>query len=465
MASTSTANLTSVEKTSANLYSRWNLVQYTGVHQRGSTIYRPTTLNAGTTVTFTPIIWATNIDFNTPNLSVTPGYTDKATATWNESTHQGSFVLHDDGTLCVTSRIYDGSQSSSFAFTHTLTLTLVVDEGIYFFKNKEVGKYMQIDDNDGPNYNTSGSHIELWDFNGENYQKWQIIHIRDGYYEILSAKSGLAVCVKSGATNDNEVALVQELYLDLSRQKWKITKSSSGAYILRPKSGESYNTDWCMCAGDQFLEITDGLNVEQKAYVNNGSYKDEWILQSINCSLPTPLIGQETLAWCWAASAEMLARTKHPTAANNGDQNTITQEQRNAVYHVFGDNTSTSSTYNWDQDPQGLQSQGGIYYDVAKAAAFLVGEVNGDETFSGYATPYSETNLIHFLLDGHAVARLYGWASVTWTPPTTLDELTTALSNLNPNVSGHVTVIVDHFEYGSYKYHPILCRIRFILCC
>lgn len=130
-------------------------------------------------------------------------------------------------------------------------------------------------------YDESGSIMELWGFDGGDYQKWQLIHVGDGYYKILSVQSGLAVCVDYGETDENEVALVQESYSSVNRKKWKITKSSSGGYILRPKSGESYNTDWCMCAGDQFLEITDGLNVEQKAYVNDNSYKDEWILHKI----------------------------------------------------------------------------------------------------------------------------------------------------------------------------------------
>lgn len=290
MGSTSTANLTTVAKTSATSSARWNLVQYTGAHKRGSIIYHPVTLNAGTTVTFTPVIWATNIDYNTPYLSVTSGYTDKATATWNTSMRQGSFMLHDDGSLKVTSKIYNGSQSSSYSFTHTLTLTLVVDEGIYFFKNKEVGKYVQIDNNASPQYDESDTKMELWDYDGGDYQKWQLIHISDGYYKILSVKSGMALCVPDELTNDDEVELIQQSYSNLSSKQWKVTKSSSGAYILRPKSGESYDTDWCMCAGDQFLWITDGLNVEQGKYVNNDSYKDEWILELSRDSNDSALI-------------------------------------------------------------------------------------------------------------------------------------------------------------------------------
>ena len=65
-----------------------------------------------------------------------------------------------------------------------------------------------------------------------------------------------------------------------------------------------------------------------------------------------------------------------------------------------------------------------------------MGQVSGDETFSGYATPYGETKLLHFLLDGHAVARLYGWATVSWAPPSTMEELVAALGNLSPNTGG-----------------------------
>lgn len=279
MASTSTANLTTVAKSSANSYARWNLVRYIGANKRGSVIYRPVNMNAGTTGTFTPVVWSTYIDYNAPKLAIKSGYSKYATITWNASTREATVKLHDNGVFDATLYLYNGSQSSSYSWTYSFTITLVIDEGIYFFKNKEVGKYMQIDDNDGSAYDTSGAIMELWGFDGGDYQKWQLIHVGDGYYKILSVKSGMALCVPSGSTNEDGVALIQQSYSNLSRKKWKITKSTSGAYILRPKSGESYDTDWCMCAGDQFLWITDGLNVEQKAYVNNDSYKDEWVLE------------------------------------------------------------------------------------------------------------------------------------------------------------------------------------------
>lgn len=409
MASTSTANLTTVAKSSANSYARWNLVQYTGAHKRGSTIYHPVTLNAGTTVTFTPVIWATNVDYNTPNLSVVSGYTDKATATWNASTRKGSFVLHDDGTLKVTSKIYNGSQSSSYSFTHTFTLTLVVDEGVYFIKNKEVGKYMQIDDNASPQYDENGAKMELWDFDGGDYQKWNLIHVGDGYYKLISVKSGLALSVQSGETNSDEQYLIQDTNSSLSRKKWKITKSSSGAYVFRPQSGESYATDWSMCAGDQFLWITDGLNVEQKAYTNDSNYKDEWILTA--WSHTVQLEPQQQTNWCWAASARMSSMIDM--------QSSISQASA-AVYvklNVVTSNPTSTQISN--------ANKGGTVGETEKALEHIL---DSNDCYSTWGNIYSESVLRKVLDSTNPVIILRGWYDTSGT-----------------RIGGHYVVIYDYY--------------------
>ena len=301
------SNLSTVSKAYASNNSRWQFSQYTGLHKNGSSIYYTDPLTVGTTVTITPIVWATNIDYNTPELSVLSGYTDKATCTWNASTRTGALTLHDDGTLKIRCHIYDGDHISDRTTTYNLYPELVVEEGIYYFKNKDTGKYMQIDNNAA--YHENDAIMELWGYQGDDWQKWQLVHIRDGYYKIQSVISGYAVCVKAGEIDDDEVALVQQPYSDLDRMHWMITKSSSGAYIIRPKSGESGTKDWCMCAGDYFF-ITSGLNVEQQEYVDNKSYMDEWILQLDSLTsdvlrMPNPDAQNKTW-WCWAASAKMV---------------------------------------------------------------------------------------------------------------------------------------------------------------
>ena len=179
---------------------------------------------------------------------------------------------------------------------------------------------------------------------------------------------------------------IQQSYSNLSRKKWKITKSSSGAYILRPKSGESYDTDWCMCAGDQFLGITDGLNVEQKAYVNNDSYKDEWILVRIGYASSVMGEGQQKSNWCWATSARMFSKHSYSS---------VTYTQTDAVTHVKGS----------------AVNRGGTRAEAQQAINYYISNINGaslDTVIKEYVV-YSEENLVRFLDDGHVVYIARGW--------------------------------------------------------
>ena len=66
---------------------------------------------------------------------------------------------------------------------------------------------MQIDNDDAPNYNTSEAILELFSFDGGAYQRWNVEHIRDGYYKIISAKSGLVVSVDSNHLDDEDEAI------------------------------------------------------------------------------------------------------------------------------------------------------------------------------------------------------------------------------------------------------------------
>ena len=87
--------------------------------------------------------------------------------------------------------------------------------------------------------------------------------------------------MKAGETNSDEVAIVQQPYAEEDRMLWKISESATGGYIVRPKSGEQYSTDWCLCAGDYIFGFTSGLNVEQQRYIDNDSYMDEWFIEAV----------------------------------------------------------------------------------------------------------------------------------------------------------------------------------------
>ncbi len=261
---------------------RWTFEQYTGVEQWGSTIYFPSEFYVGDLCQFSAVVWSTMIDCNTHMITIDDEYSYYATYSTDVVSGKTNVMLHQSGDFKVNVLIYNGEDSNYNILAYDFTSSLAIDEGSYFIKNKDTETYVQIDDDDEPNYNTNGSLLELWDFDGEEYQQWKLDHIQDGYYKIISEKSDMAICVQSSCLNVDEESLIQEPDSDLSRKKWKITKSSSGAYIIRPKSGESYSSDWCMSAGDQFLWIDSGLNVEQSVYNNDDDYKDEWVLEPLD---------------------------------------------------------------------------------------------------------------------------------------------------------------------------------------
>ena len=70
-----------------------------------------------------------------------------------------------------------------------------VPQGTYFIENRTYEKFMQVDNDEAPNYSASGAIMEQFSFDGGDYQKWTITALGDGYYKILSAKSGLALSV------------------------------------------------------------------------------------------------------------------------------------------------------------------------------------------------------------------------------------------------------------------------------
>jgi len=165
--------------------------------------------------------------------------------------------------------------------------TAPISNGIYYLENKETKTYMQVDNNDSSNnYSTSGAIMELWSLaSNEMHCQWRFTYLNNGYYKITSVKSGLSLSVAEGKENTDGESLIQKAYSGAYRQQWNIETLSDG-YVLRARSSDDYRPshDWCMSAGTQFLWITDGLNVEQRARSDDDEYKDVWYIVN---KLPT----------------------------------------------------------------------------------------------------------------------------------------------------------------------------------
>lgn len=90
------------------------------------------------------------------------------------------------------------------------------------------------------------------------------IRLADDYDKYITVPSGSETSVGSEFTFESANAS--------SRQKWRITKLSNGAFTISAKSSESYPN------GDLVISLpSSGTKLQQCEYTNNTDYKDEWV--------------------------------------------------------------------------------------------------------------------------------------------------------------------------------------------
>ena len=379
MPSTSTENLSVVTMSGAHADASWEMVQYTGAHRYGTTVYHPEELVAGETVTVTAVTWSTYIGCNQPHFSINSTPAGIATSAWNSATRTASVTLHDEGSLSMIVRIYNGSTITGQVQTHTKTIVLPWEEGMYLLRNRAAPGYLQIRGDDS---SLVGALMKISSFSGDNVQKWQLIHLIDGFYKIVSAESDLALSVKNGEINMNEANIVQEPYANLSRQMWKITNANddAGAQVIRPKSAMETATDWCL-NGAVVLDGIEDFGVAQTAYTNDAERSDEWWVAKIGYESPLAPEEQEKEKWCWVTAARMLA--KHYATIDDSKTQTA------AVTHVKGNN----------------EDIGGNAIDICAAINYYLSDTGCSQEFGypGGIDVYSKETLVRFLNDGHVI--------------------------------------------------------------
>ncbi len=256
---------------SSNAMQDWQITKLTysgsGIELRRKTSY----LAVGDSFTFTATVYSSH-----------PDEFGQGVITWsvvNGSVHASISV---DGVLEV---ISVGTASVKAAYvcstgapvsTGKTVYIIPFPDGIYFLNNREKGGYIQ-PDNNAANYSVSGTHLEHHEFDGEDYQKWRLVSLNNGYYKILSVESGLALSVESGDEASMDVDLVQEPYVGAARQQWQFIATSANAYKIKAKSADGSNPELVICAN---AGTDSGTNIQQDDYEINTRYKDEWLLIS-----------------------------------------------------------------------------------------------------------------------------------------------------------------------------------------
>lgn len=223
-------------------------------------------------------------------------------------------------------------------------------EGTYFIQNKHYDKYIQIDDNDAPTYKKEGGVIEQWEFDEENYQKWTLVNVGNGYYKVISFISGYAITVPAGKEDSSDTSLILKPYTGSASQQWRITKTSAGNYKIKARSSENYTSkDLVMRVNTKGLHSENGLNIMQMPYTDDTNYVDEWLLSYDSASNSIRLPNEDAQnkdSWCWAACSKMVGE-------NNGGKNPLNRGA-SVLSDLFG-----------------LNSYGGVlYYGETSSGAF-----------------------------------------------------------------------------------------------
>ena len=169
--------------------------------------------------------------YSSSNMGLTSFDTTELVCTYYSDLHinNGIAIKYLEGSA---SSLYFASIQSGEVATLSINYSiedLIIENNAYYIKNCELGNYIQIDNNDEDNnYSSNNAILELWDYTGNNEQKWYFKYLNNGYYRIVSAKSGKAITVRSGEENSNNVSLIQIDYNGSFNQQFKITKSNVG---------------------------------------------------------------------------------------------------------------------------------------------------------------------------------------------------------------------------------------------
>lgn len=189
------------------------------------------------------------------------------------------------GTTAGTFRLGVTYPSAPWIWGYNITIE-ASREGTYFIQNREQNYYIQIDNNDAPNYSNNGGIMEIWPFDGANYQRWTLDHVGNGYYKITSPISGYAITVPTGYESSDNVSLILTTYTGTDNQKWRITTTTGSAVKIKAKSSEPFSDDLVMDLETLgWFQSASGLDVRQREYVQNSSYNDEWYIEKLDYSV------------------------------------------------------------------------------------------------------------------------------------------------------------------------------------
>lgn len=151
-----------------------------------------------------------------------------------------------------------------------------IANGTYFLQNKQNSDYAKVKDGTM----TNGQNVVQYDFDGSMAERWIFtLNTTTGYFSIKSDNSSSANYYM--AVSDDSSALDKPIVIRSATEttltegmKWKVETTANGAYKIIPKTGEATN----YVLATSVSTDTNNKNLLQGDYIDNNSYRDEWLL-------------------------------------------------------------------------------------------------------------------------------------------------------------------------------------------
>ncbi len=263
----------------------------------------------GKTVTLTP----EEITSFDRDMTVHSAYTNYASLVWDATAENATVTWNTEGFI----RLQYRYKLSSDGAYKTIGYSYTVLPNEYFIRNKKSRDgisgvnanksnqtFLQAIDSEPSNNDT----VAAMPFDGEQYQKWVLTKIgTTDYYKIRYSDSNqntaddlfLTYVAANEGTENATVMLKSADSAMEGYQTWKLTRSNSGNWIIRPQTVEIDNK--CLCFNG-YTDVSIGV------YTDDSDYKDEWVLAEIGYSSDVELEAQVGEYWCWATGARMFSK-------------------------------------------------------------------------------------------------------------------------------------------------------------
>ena len=251
--------------TSMSGTSLWGFVKYEGVVKESVSLLGSGSLVAGEEKELYPVFYSTRPGYNQLSLDIQSPSSESCLI--DDSSPYGKIRItpYTDEDIVVDIKAGNGTDSYTID-TQTWSVGVPFEEGIYFFKNvRDSNKYVQINNIDNMDQDTI---IELHNFHGYYEQRWNVEHVWNQYYKIISTHSDKALTAPTGANND---VVTQTDYTGELTQRWKFIEQSDGTYKISPAS----NSNYFMAAGDISSTADQDLEI-RTAQSDDG---DKWMLR------------------------------------------------------------------------------------------------------------------------------------------------------------------------------------------